>query len=475
MHSEVADIVSSAAQARRAQEGPLDVQMPQTLSPQQRAVQGRDARAQYPLSQLGQYEMRHDSSIALDLIASQETARVQALLPLRHERMAESPFAFYRGSAIVMAHDLGQGGNSSLQSQLCGDAHMLNFGVFAAPDRTTVFDINDFDETHPGPFEWDLHRLLTSIVLAGEDVKMDRKAIRRAVTEAAMQYVRSIHSFAAMGEIDIWYARTTVDAIMKHVKQHRQPGLEKAISATIQESQRKSMWSAIEKFTTLGPEGRVFRNDPPILERIPMDGAIRENIYELYDHYKSTLPAYRRQLLDRYHIIDIGHKVVGVGSVGLLAFVTLLQGRAENDFIVLQSKQAVESVLEPYTRAAEFETHGERVVVGQQVMQSASDSFLGWYRGREGRSFYTRQLRDKKGSISLKTLNPEVLAAYGSLCAHVLSRAHARSGDPLVIASYLGDSEEAAEAFTTHALAYREQVHQDYRAYSQAFASRSDK
>lgn len=465
INSEIAEIVHSAS-AAHAEEPERHAAPPtQHMSSEDRYQFGREQRKVHHREALGEYVLRENTGTALELLDAQEVDRVQSLLPLRHQRMLVSPFTFFRGSAAVMAYDLHRHGNSGLTVQLCGDAHMLNFGIFAAPDRFTIFDTNDFDETHPGPFEWDVQRLLTSLVLGGEERGLSESEIAAAVTDAARQYIRSVRTFADSGELDVWYARTTVSALLEYVHQHRRPDLEKAIAAAINESQTKSMWSAIEKFTVSTPGGRVFRDDPPVLERIPMDSAVRANIEDLFEQYKETLPHYRRVLLDKYRITDIGHKVVGVGSVGLLAFVTLLEGRDGSDLLVLQSKQAVPSVLEPYTQPSRFPQHGQRVVVGQQVMQSASDMFLGWYSGRNGRHFYTRQLRDMKGSINLKTLTPGVLSAYGSLCAATLARAHARSGDAIVLAGYLGKGNAAVEALARQAFAYRDQVHLDYAAY----------
>lgn len=432
---------------------------------------GRAQRHACGREHLGDWQPRCNSDTALDILHQQETARVPSLLPLRHARMAASPFAFYRGSAAVFAHDTAPTNHSGLTVQLCGDAHMLNFGLFAGSDRNVVFDINDFDETHPGPFEWDLKRLLVSIVLAGQERHLDTTAIAEAVDAAADQYHHSINHYSRLDNLSIWYSRTTITDLITYTRQHRRKGLEEAIAAAINEAQRKNMWSAVAKFTTDTPNGRIFRHQPPALIRIPMDDTVATNIENLYEEYKTTLPSERGRLLDRYRIIDIGHKVVGVGSVGLLAFVTLLQGRDEHDLLVLQAKQAVASVLEPYTAPSAYPQPGQRVVAGQHLMQADSDQFLGWYAGREGRSFYMRQLRDMKGSIDLNGLTGRVLTSYGALCAATLARAHARSGDPVAIAAYLGDSDKAARALSTFAFTYSEQVHRDWTAYVAAHAN----
>lgn len=435
-------------------------------TPEDRTEAGRAARTNCSRTSLGEYDVRADPQIAIDILAAQEKDRIQSLLPVRHERMRESAFTFYRGSSAVMAYDLARRPSTRLTVQLCGDAHLLNFGLYAAPDRFTVFDINDFDETHPGPFEWDVHRLLASLVLAAEDKGMTPSETRTAVLSAAHQYAATLRQYAAMPNLDAWYQRTTLAGLTTYVEQHHRPDLQTAIRASTRESERKSMWSAVKRFTELTPSGRVFRSDPPIIERLPMDSAIRDHIIEMFTQYKSTVPPARQVVLDRYEVVDIGHKVVGVGSVGLLAFVTLLQGRDDSDLLVLQSKQAVASVLEPYTSPSRFGNHGERVVVGQQILQPASDMFLGWYAGRGGgRHYYTRQMRDHKGSLDLRTLTPGVLASYGALCAATLARGHARSGDPIALAAYLGVGDKAAMGFARFAFAYRDQVHIDYRGW----------
>lgn len=458
-HDEIYSIISSSARV----DAPVEIRKNLTL--EERKIIGKNIRQEHHRTALGEYHPRHETSIALDILAEQEKDRVQTLLPLRHERMLASPFAFYRGSAAIMAYDLGRHPNTGIITQLCGDAHLLNFGLFAAPDRITIFDINDFDETHPGPFEWDVHRLLTSLILAGEDRKIEHHLIHDAVKHAAHQYLTSLHHYSELPNAEMWYTRTTVHDLDNYVHRHNVPDLVTAVNAMIEESEKKDMWSAIEKFTESTPEGRIFRDQPPVLDRIPLDHGLRESVAEIFEQYKVTLPEHRQRLLDKYQTIDIGHKVVGVGSVGLLAFVSLLQGRDESDLLVLQSKQAVASVLEPYTQPSQYSQHGHRVVAGQQIMQSASDVFLGWCTGHSGREYYLRQLRDKKGSLNLDTLTPQVLKAYGSLCADTLARAHAKTGDPVILSSYLGTSDTATTAFTQHAYAYRNQVHSDYKAY----------
>ena len=358
----------------------------------ERQQQGKDARKARPRTGLGQWTPASDRPDPVDLLAQQEVVRVQALLPLRHERMSASAFAFYRGGAAVMANDLGPLPSSGLVTQLCGDAHLSNFGVFAAPDRSLVFDVNDFDETHPGPFEWDVFRLATSFVLAGRDIGLPADAISAAATAAASAYRVQMQTYAGTGDLTTWYDRVDVETIMQLSKEQgieREKQLQKAAA----KARTRTAWSAIEKMTQVVDGERRFLDLPPLLMPMPFDGPIHEVVELLIDQYRETLPHDRKQLLLKYHAIDMAHKVVGVGSVGLLAFVILMQGRDPDDLLVLQAKQAVHSVLEPFTSPALFTHAGERVVAGQQLMQAASDIFLGWVRGGAGRDYYIRQLR----------------------------------------------------------------------------------
>ena len=434
-----------------------------------RTEAGRAARKERPRSGLGQWAAGPQRPDPVALLASQETARVQALLPLRHSRMSASAFAFYRGGAAIMAEDLGSLPDSGLVTQLCGDAHLSNFGVFAAPDRSLVFDVNDFDETHPGPFEWDVMRLATSFVLAGRDRGMDATVVADAARASAQAYREQMATYAAMADIDIWYDRVGVDKIMQWAQQEgiqRTKVLQKATS----KARSRTAWSAIEKMTTTVDGQRQFLDLPPLLMPLPHDAQLHDLLAGVVEQYRQSLPHDRQHLLLRYHGIDYAHKVVGVGSVGLLAFVVLMQGRDENDLLVLQAKQAVHSVLEPYTAPSVYAMAGERVVAGQQLMQAASDIFLGWVRGAAGRDYYVRQLRDMKFAPDPATFTPERLRAYALLCGRTLARAHARGGDSVALAGYLGTSGKFDQGIRDFAMAYADQVEKDFAAYTQAIA-----
>ncbi len=390
-----------------------------TESVADRQARGRAARERRPRTSLAQWSAAADRPDPVALLQGQETARVQALLPLRHSRMAVSPFTFYRGSAVVMANDLAEMPTTGLITQQCGDAHLSNFGLFAAPDRTVVFDINDFDETNPGPFEWDVFRMATSFVLAGRDVGIHDAAISAAATEAASAYRLQMQEFALMPELEIWYDRVSVEVLQEWAKQEGLTTAEKRIEKGAAKARSRDAWSAISKMTEVVDGRRQFLNEPPLLMRVALDADATEAIKGLLGAYLDTTPPAPRQLLRRYRMLDFAHKVVGVGSVGLLAFVVLLEGRDENDLLVLQVKQAVSSVLEPFTAPSVFEYSGERVVVGQQLMQAASDAFLGWIRGPHERDFYIRQLRDMKYSVDpSKFTRPDAVHLRDGLRSH---------------------------------------------------------
>jgi uncharacterized protein (DUF2252 family) len=444
----------------------------------ERHARGRLARTQTPRGRLGTWEPSADRPDPVALLVGQETSRVQELLPVRHARMANSPFTFYRGAALVMAADLATMPRTTLTVQLCGDAHLSNFGLFAAPDRSVVFDVNDFDETNPGPFEWDVKRLATSFVLAARDNGLPRGAGRAAAEAVAASYRESMATFATKGELEIWYDRVDVSELVAAVSEFpdrrdkRAVKAEARAEATIQEAVAKARlrdaWSAIEKITEVVGGHRRFRDQPPLLTRLDLGADAAATVNAMFREYRSTLQDDRQELLKRYEIIDLGHKVVGIGSVGLLAWVLLLRGRDDDDLMVLQVKQAQASVLEAYTRKSAFTKHGHRVVTGQRLMQAASDSFLGWLDGPAGRSFYVRQLRDMKWSPDPASLDRDRLDAYAVLCGHALARAHARSGDSIAISAYLGTGTSFDTAVRSFAESYADQSEQDYLAFTTA-------
>jgi uncharacterized protein (DUF2252 family) len=438
---------------------------------EERQAAGRAARQQVSRRALGEFAPSASRKDPVDIIVGQETDRVPALLPLRHQRMAANPFAFLRGAAAIMAADLGARPSTGLHTQLCGDAHLANLGIFAGPDRSLVFDINDFDETAPGPFEWDVLRLATSFLVAAEEAGHSQSAAARLPGIVATAYRDAMASFAGMSDLDIWYFR--IDTALMHRWGQREGirNSDRALRSTEAAARSRSGWSAVKKLTHLDEGVPRFNNQPPLLMSLGMQGDGRPVVERMFQAYKETLLVDRQELLHRYSIVDVGHKVVGVGSVGLLAFVILLQGRDVNDLLVLQAKQAVSSVLAPFTGLTVPTPPGRRVVTGQRVMQAASDAFLGWVDGPNGRSYYVRQLRDMKWSPDLSRMSSRVYRAYAALCGTALARAHARSGDAIAISSYLGQSDRFAQSVTEFAWAYSQQNLADYAAFQEAIAS----
>jgi uncharacterized protein (DUF2252 family) len=450
-------------------------------SVEERQRNGRVVRAETLHEELGVWEPPAGRADPVALLEGQETSRVQELVPVRHARMALSAFAFYRGAALLMAADLAAMPRSGLQVQLCGDAHLSNFGVFAAPDRSVVFDVNDFDETNPGPFEWDVKRLATSFVLAARDNGLAKKAGPAAAEAVSASYRAAMARLADKGELEIWYDRIDVSGVIAAIRElpggkgKRGGKKEAKEEATIQGAAAKARlrdaWSAIEKITEVVDGRRRFRDQPPLLTRLDLSADTAGAVNGLFREYRATLQDDRQELLKRYEIVDMGHKVVGVGSVGLLAFVLLLRGRDDRDLMVLQVKQAQASVLEAFTHRSAYTKHGHRVVTGQRLMQAASDSFLGWIDGPAGRSFYVRQLRDMKWSPDPASLTEQRLQKYAQLCGYTLARAHARSGDAVAISAYLGTNKSFDKAVRAFADSYAEQSEKDYAEFSGAIAA----
>lgn len=437
----------------------------------ERTAAGRAARSAVPRSVIGNYVPASDRRDPIEILTGQESQRVQALLPLRHLRMSASPFAFLRGAAAVMAADLGSRPNTGLHVQLCGDAHMSNLGIFAGPDRSLVFDINDFDETAPGPFEWDIFRLATSFQVAAQGAGHSDKISRMLPGIVATAYKDAMVQFAAMNYLDIWYYRIDSESIRGWADQISTPSIAKKLTKSEASARAHDRWSAVRKLTHVVDGVRRFNNEPPLLASLGLDNHVRPLIDSMFSDYKDSLQVDRRELLHRYRVVDVGHKVVGVGSVGLLAFVLLLEGRDEDDILVLQVKQAVPSVLTQYTGLNTPEPAGRRVVAGQQIMQASSDSFLGWVVGPRGRSYYVRQLRDMKWSPDPLSISVADYYTYAAVCGKALARSHARAGDPVAIASYIGTSDTFAQSVKNFADAYAAQNLADFAAFKSAIAS----
>lgn len=450
-----------------------------------RLEHGREARQKLPRKSIAAWQPPADRPRSVDLLKEQEETRVPMLVPIRHTRMAQSPFTFYRGAANVMASDLGLGANSGIWVQLCGDAHLSNFGIYGTPERNLVFDLNDFDETNPGPFEWDVMRLSASFVLAARDNKMGDDVGRQCAVAAAESYREVIRTAANAPYLDNWYTMITPEAI-REVAINAASGksaktINKNMDKQVAKIKRRNSWSAVRKLTEVGLDGqRRFRRQPPLL--VPISDMFRdprvkpsgfdESIFPiLIETFLTTMESDRAALLSRYTVLDIAHKVVGVGSVGLPALVGLLQGRDPDDLLVLQFKAAEASVLEKWTAPSPFKEHGQRVVVGQRVMQAAGDPFLGWVRGPGGTHFYGRQLRDFKYSVDLNGIPVGKLLGYARLCGSALAMAHARAGDPIAIASYLGKSSTFQEAMGSFSMTYADLMESDFEDFTAAIAS----
>jgi uncharacterized protein (DUF2252 family) len=447
----------------------------------ERAATGKAARAIAPRSGQGEWEPASDRRDPVELLEEQAASRVPDLVPIRYGRMLVSPFTFFRGAAYPMAADLAGAARTGLEVQLCGDAHLSNFGAFAGPDRRLMFSINDFDETLPGPFEWDVKRLVASFAVAGRDRGFDakqRRSINRAVTRS---YREAIRGFAAMSNLDLWYSRIEVDEIAALVAREETGKQRKRFERNLAKARSKDSLRALSKLTTaVDGEPRIV-SDPPLI--VPVEELVsgveqvefEEFVQGVIRSYRRTLSADRRRLLERFRYVHAAHKVVGVGSVGARAWIVLMLGRDENDPLFLQLKEAQASVLEPFLGKSAFAKHGQRVVEGQRLTQAASDIMLGWIQGTGldgvNRDFYVRQLWDGKGSALVELMNPRAMNLYAKLCGNTLAKAHARSGDAIAIASYLGAGDPFDRALASFAEAYADQNERDYNALQEAVAS----
>jgi uncharacterized protein (DUF2252 family) len=407
---------------------------------------------------------------------------VPELVPIRYGRMLVSPFTFYRGAALLMAADLAASPNSGLHAQLCGDAHLSNFGLFAAPDRRLVFDLNDFDETLPGPWEWDVKRLAVSFEVAGRENGYSRKQRRAIVRETVAAYRLAMHQFAGMRALDVWYARLEVDEFMAQLRSQLKKRTAKRAEKTVAKARTKDSMTAFSKLTRLVDGEAQIVSDPPLIERIQdlapgrEGAAVTRELHELVRRFRQTLQTDRRVLLEEYRLVDLARKVVGVGSVGTRAWIALMLGRDGQDPLFLQFKEAQSSVLEDFTAKSQYSNHGERVVAGQHLMQASSDIFLGWLhvdRGLDGkpRDLYGRQLKDWKGSFETEGALPAGTTIYGQTCGWTLARAHARSGDRIAIAAYLGRSDAFDRAIADFSEAYADQNERDYDDLTKAVKS----
>ena len=452
--------------------------MTATASPPDSAARGKAARGAAPRKSHAAYEPAPDRSDPVELLERQARTRVAELVPIRYGRMLASPFAFYRGAAAIMAADLATTPQSGLPVQCCGDAHLSNFGVFASPDRRLVFDLNDFDETLPGPWEWDVKRLATSMQIAAESNDFRRRDQRRIVLDCVASYREAMADFASMGNLAVWYSRFEMETVLALHADQFKPRVVGRAEKALAKARTKDSMSALSKLTeVVDGELRIVDQSPLI---VPIDkierGAGRNEILsrlnELFGLYRDSLPAERRRLFDQYKLADFARKVVGVGSVGCDNWIALLLGPVGADPLFLQIKEAQPSVLEEHLGASEYANCGERVVVGQRLMQASSDIFLGWLHvARRKRNYYGRQLKDWKASAEIEQMRPDGMALYGRICGWTLARAHARTGDRVAIAAYLGSSDRFDQAILAFSTAYAEQNERDYAAVRDAAES----
>ena len=453
----------------------------QHLSLEERAARGKAARAEVPRRVHADWEPPPHRPDPVILLGEQDQTRVPELVPIRYGRMLVSPFTFYRGAAALMASDLAGGPRSGLHVQLCGDAHLSNFGSFAAPDRRLIFGVNDFDETLPGPFEWDVKRLAASFAVAGRDRGFSPKVRARINAAVGGSYRESIRRFASMRNMDLWYARIDVEELRREFAADATAAQRKRLKKNVAHARGKDSLKAFGKLTRLVDGQPRIAGDAPLL--VPVEELVEpgqeesthEALRDLIRVYRRTLSGDRRRLLERFRYVDAARKVVGVGSVGTRAWVVLLLGNDNDDPLFLQAKEAGSSVLEPYLGKTRFTSHGQRVVEGQRLMQAASDIMLGWFTtvGLDGvkRDFYVRQLWDAKGSALVEAMEPDALEKYARICGWTLAKAHARSGDAAAIASYLGTSRVFDQAVAAFAEEYADQNERDYDALKQAVES----
>ena len=447
----------------------------------EREARGRAARRSVPRRSHAEVGRREAGDDPVAWLEAQAATRVPELVPIRYGRMLASPFAFYRGAAAVMAADLARTPDSGLTVQLCGDAHIGNFGVFASPERHLVFDANDFDETAPGPFEWDVKRLAASLEIAGRDNGFPAKGRRSVIGQAVAEYRRGMGRFAEQSNLEVWYTRLDIDQTVAEMRARLKKAQVKRTEAEMARARARDSMQAFRKLTTTVDGVPQLVSDPPLIVRLADlvgghdAGEVRGQLRRLLAAYSATLQHDRARLLAQYRLIDVARKVVGVGSVGTRSWVLLMQGIDGRDPLLLQAKEAQASVLEPFTGAGPWANHAQRVVDGQHLIQATSDIFLGWNSTADedgaGIDYYIRQLRDWKGSGAPDEMDLRHMAAYGRMCAWTLARAHARSGDRVAIAAYLGSGTAFDRAVVEFADAYADRNEDDYAALRQAVAT----
>jgi uncharacterized protein (DUF2252 family) len=458
-HLDAARVNAHAASRRRGKAGEPSAET-QPRSFDENLAFGRSLREAVSRGKHSRWRRSDPKMDPVAILRATDETRVPELVPIRYGRMLESPFAFYRGSAAIMAADLGATPTTGLRVQACGDCHLMNFGGFGTPERNVLFDINDFDETLPAPWEWDMKRLVASFVLAARSLRLSEDKAKEAAAVCARSYRKRMREYAEMHPLDVWYARITDEDVIQNVPPAQRQQLKARIAKGLKQSGSEADFP---KLTDVVSGRLTIRDTPPLIYHPEISRAadFHETASKFLSAYRQTLPDDRQALLDEYYYVDAAMKVVGVGSVGTRCWVVLMMS-ASNDPLFLQLKEAVGSVLEPFAGASAYDNHGQRIVMGQRLSQPASDMFLGWAIGPEGNHFYVRQLRDVKIKVLIETFDTDALMAYAKNCGWVLARAHAKAGPSGEIAGYLGASDQFDEAMSEFATAYADQAERDY-------------
>ena len=429
------------------------------LSIAERQAFGKSHRENVPRSSHANWQPSPNRADPIILLQQSNQGRLPELIPLRFERMLASPFAFLRGAASIMAADLATTPTTGIHVQACGDCHLANFGAYGTPERNLIFDVNDFDETMLAPWEWDLKRLAASIFVAGRHNKISEKDCQEAATAAVRTYRERMNEYAQMTAIEVWYSHIDVSFLIASSVRMKE---QKSLKQSVEKARGQTAESLLLKSTVVVDGHRQIVDTPPLVFHAPSDDPLEAELRSVFHQYRHTLRDDLRVLLERYHLVDVAMKVVGIGSVGTRCAIALLMAE-ENDSLFLQIKEARTSVLEPYVGKSGYQNQGQRVVAGQHLMQATSDLFLGWTRGNSGHDFYLRQLRDMKTAIEIDRMIASDLFGYAGLCGWALARAHARSGNPAVISGYLGENDKFDLAIANFAISYADLTELDYQ------------
>jgi uncharacterized protein (DUF2252 family) len=433
-------------------------------SVKERLDAGKALREKVPRTSHGQWKLPPRRRDPIELLKHSDQGKLAGLLPIRYGRMSQSPFTFFRGAAALMASDLAATPTTGIRVQACGDCHVANFGGFGSPERQLVFDVNDFDETLPAPWEWDVKRLATSSVLASRELKLSERHCGDAARTAVRSYREHMREYAEMRALEAWYSQLDAEILVEKAKTAAE---KRGWKRTEKTAKHETAEHVFPEITRVENGQRRIIDQPPLIEHPPQIARLGKHVREMFERYRQTLPEERRVILDRYHIVDVAQKVVGVGSVGTRCAVALLMAGA-HDPLFLQFKEARASVLAPYAGKSRYANQGERVVTGQRMLQSASDMFLGWARDDEGHDFYFRQLRDMRMKIDVNSMSRQEWFEYVEVCGWALARAHARTGDAARIAGYLGKNDTFDAAIEKFAVAYADQTDRDYAAFVKA-------